>query len=389
MQFKSNDYIVEVAHNYYHAMGELVCGTQFLKKEFENHIAFVLCSGEERGCKSTSLAGLFASMAITYTGYAKSVVEVGRNIFSKFDKSDVNTAPSMTIVKIESGGKVCIIEYGNPCSLLFSGNEAKIVDYKIIELENGISFKYSSFVATVEDRVVLVTKGLTLAGFATKVMPKGWGDIGVSEYVQWLVDERKYISAMNMSCAVVNMAYHFDLKHPKHDMSCATVYFRKPRKLLVCTGPPYNMDNDKIMAEAVARYDGDVIISGGSTSQLIARELNRELVMKNMRDLSGLPPSYNMEGIKMVTEGVLTLGKVKNVLTKLKEERAKGEGIDILFVNELLEHDSIDFIVGTKVNELHQNPNIPIELELRRYVISDIARLLETKFFKNVTKRYL
>lgn len=388
MQFK-NDFIVEVAHNYYHAMGELVCGNQFLKKEFPDHIAFVLCAGGAKGCMSTATTGVFASMAITYTGYVKSVVEVGKSIFSKFNDDNLDTAPDMTIVKIENNGRVCIVEYGNPACILFSGNEAKSVQPKIIELENGISFKYTSFVATVEDRVVLVTKGLTLAGFATKVMPMGWGEIGVTEYVQWLVDAQKDVSAMNMSCAVVNMAYHFDLKHPKHDMSCATVYFRRPRKLLVCSGPPFNMNNDKVMAETVDKYDGDVIVSGGSTSHILARELNRELIMQNVKDPSGLPPAYCMSGVKMVTEGVLTLGRVKSVLEKLKGERAEGNGVDIRFVNELLEHDRIDFLVGTKVNELHQNPNVPIELELRRTVISDIARILESKFFKSVTKRYL
>jgi hypothetical protein len=37
----------------------------------------------------------------------------------------------------------------------------------------------------------------------------------------------------------------------------------------------------------------------------------------------------------------------------------------------------------------HQDPNLPVELEIRRTVVKRIARFLEEKWLKNVTFEYI
>jgi hypothetical protein len=51
--------------------------------------------------------------------------------------------------------------------------------------------------------------------------------------------------------------------------------------------------------------------------------------------------------------------------------------------------DVIHFLVGTCVNIAHQDPNLPVELEIRRNVIKKIIRILEEKFLKQVKVQYL
>lgn len=369
-------------------MGQMVCGNHFIQKEFPGHIALVLCDGGCSGFKANVIAGVMSAMALTHTTQTNSLVEVARTVLATFAKCDGEKSPSITVIKISDKAEVSIVEYGNPLALIFEGGKEKRVLREEYTLKENIRFYHTSFSAKIEDRILFITDGVERSGFATVTMPDGWGSEGVKECVASSIQENSSESAMALSTKIVNRAQENDLGYPKRDMSCGAVYFRQPRKLLVCSGPPYDKQNDKVIAKIVESYDGEVIISGGSTSQIISRELGREMFMLLKRDASGLPPTYAMEGIKLVTEGVLTLGRVKSVLEKLKESRAKGEGIDIAFVNELLEHDAIDFVVGTRINELHQNPNIPIELELRRSVVSEIARILESKYMKAVTKRY-
>ena len=49
----------------------------------------------------------------------------------------------------------------------------------------------------------------------------------------------------------------------------------------------------------------------------------------------------------------------------------------------------IDFIIGTRINIAHQDPNLPIELEIRRTVVRRIARVLEEKFLKQVSMKFI
>ena len=58
-------------------------------------------------------------------------------------------------------------------------------------------------------------------------------------------------------------------------------------------------------------------------------------------------------------------------------------------VEMLLQSDIIEFVVGTRINEAHQNPNLPIELDIRRNVVKKIAALLEHQYLKEVHVDYV
>jgi hypothetical protein len=45
--------------------------------------------------------------------------------------------------------------------------------------------------------------------------------------------------------------------------------------------------------------------------------------------------------------------------------------------------------VGTRINEAHQDPNIPVNLDLRRNVVTRIARILEDKYMTRVLVQYV
>ena len=131
------------------------------------------------------------------------------------------------------------------------------------------------------------------------------------------------------------------------------------------------------------------MICGGTTASIVSKELGREVSVLLGRDPSGLPNASSMEGVTMITEGVLTLGRVKGILENIAEPTVKGRGIDINLTRQLLNHDLVEFIVGTRINSMHQDPNIPVELELRRNVVKDIGSMLKNKFFKEVWIEYI
>jgi len=96
-----------------------------------------------------------------------------------------------------------------------------------------------------------------------------------------------------------------------------------------------------------------------------------------------------MEGFEMVTEGILTLGKVEEILENYTSETRLQDSPPENVVKLLLQHDSIEIILGTRINWAHQDPEQPLELELRKFVIKRITKILTNKFFKEVEIEYL
>lgn len=164
---------------------------------------------------------------------------------------------------------------------------------------------------------------------------------------------------------------------------------RTPRRLLFCSGPPFNEKNDERLCEMVDQWRGTKLISGGTTAQIVSRGLGREISVELKRDVSGLPPVSSMDGVDLITEGVLTLSKLHALLERTSTLDLHGEGIDYRVARMLLSHDEIQFLVGTRINVVHQDPSLPMEIELRRNVIKNIAKLLENKFLKRVKIVYL
>ena len=197
------------------------------------------------------------------------------------------------------------------------------------------------------------------------------------------------ISAIMLSGKIVTMAHKNDIYKAKDDISCATIYFREPRKLLICTGPPYEKDKDKDLASKVKNYTGKVIICGGTTADIVARELNKAIIDELIFEDPELPPESFIDGIDLVTEGILTLQKVNEILKSYNNSVRLGKGPADKIVKLIMESDEIHFIIGTRINVAHQDPNLPVDLEIRRTVVKRIARLLEEKWLKKVSFEYI
>jgi len=103
----------------------------------------------------------------------------------------------------------------------------------------------------------------------------------------------------------------------------------------------------------------------------------------------GLPPASEMEGVDLVTEGILTLGKVSEYLGQIDHLGKEIAGPAGKIISYFSRNDEIIFLVGTRVNDAHQDPKLPVELEIRRNVIKKIARLLEDKFLKKTVINYI
>jgi len=88
-----------------------------------------------------------------------------------------------------------------------------------------------------------------------------------------------------------------------------------------------------------------------------------------------------MEGMDLVTEGILTLTQVRDMLREGAERKSvqyRNDGAASL-LRVLLEVDHTHFIVGLAVNPAHQNPDLPHQLGIRMNVVREIAAELRIR----------
>ena len=173
----------------------------------------------------------------------------------------------------------------------------------------------------------------------------------------------------------------------KDDMTCAALYFRQPREMLLFTGPPYDSANDAECASFLKNFVGDKAICGGTSAEIVSRELGRELKMDLTSISPDMPPMSTMDGVNLVTEGIFTLSKAAQYLEAV--DGARHNNPAGLLTGLMLRNDVITFLVGTRINEAHQDPNLPHDLELRRNIVQRLARTLETQYLKKVIIKYV
>ena len=94
-----------------------------------------------------------------------------------------------------------------------------------------------------EDRIIFFSDGVSQSGMGNRNMPFGWEE-GAKAFIRECVARNPSISAKELARKVVIESEKNDGYTLKDDTSCCVIYMRKPRNLLICTGPPFDEKND-------------------------------------------------------------------------------------------------------------------------------------------------
>jgi len=377
--------------------GESAPGDAFLSRKAEGRqrMISVLSDGLGSGIRANVLSSLTATMALKSVENNLSVLKTAELISRTLpvcSERKISYA-TFTIVDVDEQGMVQILEYDNPRFILLRDNQIVCPEETTMTFRPGTvkrnEITSCQFQAQPGDRLVFFSDGVTQSGLGTASWPLGWGGDSVRDFVLRLLAREPEISSDQLSRAVVRESLKHDVYKARDDITCGSVYFRRPRRLMIATGPPYNPERDSHLAELILDFDGRTVISGGTTANIVSRELDRDICVNLKSHSSSLPPASSMEGIHLITEGIITLGRVSEYLAH-DEEEMHGDGNPAQqIVSAMLDSDIIHFIVGTRINDAHQDPNMPVELEIRRNIVKKIAELLKQKYLKEVNINYI
>ena len=393
-------YHTDIGHFQINHEGEIISGDVFLSKRIpeENRVLCVLSDGMGHGVRANVLSTLTATMSLHFSMEHKDANDLAGIIMKALpvDADKGLSYATFTILDISMEyNAVSILEYDNPQTLILRGSRIYEPQWTSVQFKGDtkdkrvMDLKKCSFVPQIEDRIIICSDGITQSGLG-KGIAMGWGRNNLIRFVREIVEGSPLISAANLSERVVRHASANDLHTPKDDLTCGVVYFRQARKTLLCTGPPYNPEKDHEFALILREFEGKKIVSGATTTEIVARELKREIANEERIDLT-LPPSSKMEGIDLVTEGVLTLSKVTHMLNNLNinSHTQFGKGPADQICQLLLDSDEISILVGTKINEEHHDPTLPVEIEIRKYLVQRLTKVLTDKFMKEVNIEYM
>ena len=254
------DFFVEVDYQQKSYEGQRICGDIFLssKVKEENRIVVVLSDGMGHGVKASILATLTATMALNFTKEHKEpqkTAEIIMKTLPECSERKMNYS-TFTIIDIEQSRKVTILEYDNPeCIIIRDRKIFKPTDQQNIVLGDGRpcnkKIRVCSFKPVKGDRIVFCTDGVTQSGLGTPRFPFGWGNDNMGRFAIDMTKQFPQISARNLAAKILNMAFRNDGFQSKDDSTCGIIYFREPRELLICTGPPYNKEDDVLLAAEV------------------------------------------------------------------------------------------------------------------------------------------
>ena len=376
--------------------GQLISGDIFLSEivKQDGRVVSVLCDGLGSGVKASVLATMTATMALKFAASTMDICQSAEIIMDTLPVCSVRqiSYSTFTIVDMASTGETRIIEHGNPPFLLIRPR-GELSMQKVTLLpqrwkERIIS--YSTFDVQREDRIIFFSDGITQAGTGDFRTPFGWGLENVEKFARERIDENPTISARELARLLVAKAAEIDGLTVKDDITCAVIYLRSPRQLLVLTGPPFSRVHDQQLAMMAVCTPGRKVICGGTTANIISRQLKRAIHddVEQPSDAK-IPPLARMKGFDLVTEGMLTLSEVQHLLEEGFTPEETRNNAAVQLATMLLDSDIVKFVVGTSINEAHQDPEFPIELDLRRNIVKRIARLLESKYMKKALIQYI
>ncbi|WP_143438489.1 serine/threonine protein phosphatase, partial [Hydrocoleum sp. CS-953] len=247
----------------------------------------------------------------------------------------------------------------------------KILDKKITFSEGKL--EKGDFLGAISDGVLYAGLGVSL-NF-------GWGWDNIAKHIEGLFINHTH-TARNIVQNVIKKTHNLYGGKIGDDASFVGIYVRKRNPVMIFTGPPLDENRDFEYVEKLLDFRGRRVVCGGTTGNIVASFLGETIEMDITTMTKEMPPIGKLSGIDLVTEGILTISKCTEILQKCHCDIGRlpsDKNGAAMLAKEILEADSILFLVGQKINEFYQNPLLPKNISIRRNLIEDLVQYLREK----------
>jgi hypothetical protein len=363
--------------------GEQLCGDHVdIVEQNENSTVIVLADGLGSGVKASILSTLTSKIISTMMAEGLSLEECVSTIAATLPICSVRGVAysTFTIIHLINNETAELIQYDNPHVILL--REGKNFDYPKNELNINGKQIYKSVIDLQENDIfVAMSDGCPHAGIGI-AYNFGWRRDDIISFMEMIADlgyTAKTLSTMLID--ECNKQYGY---HPGDDATACVVRVRKREPMNLLFGPPRNRDDCDRMMSLFFSKEGKHIVCGGTTSSIAAKYLGKPFRATLNFEQSDVPPIAEIEGVDLVTEGVITINKVieyaKDALSSNElydQWSIKQDGASRICRLLFEEATDINFYVGRAVNPAHQNPDLPINFNIKMNLVEELSSCLK------------
>ena len=378
-----NNLCVDVGYKSINHEGEILCGDHVDIIDAENgDKIIVLADGLGSGVKASILSTLTSTIISTMMAEGLALEHCVETIAATLPICSVRGVAysTFTIIHIIANRRAQIIQFDNPHVILIRDNQV----YKYAEKELNIGNKkiYESEIDLQENDVfVAMSDGCPHAGIGQSYN-FGWKEEDIAEFVSEITHVG--FTAKTLSTILIDEVFKLYGGMPGDDATACVVRIIKREPMNILFGSPINRDDDQRMLSLFFAKEGKHIVCGGTTSSICAKYLGKPIKMSLNYENSDIPPTAEIEGVDLVTEGVITMDRVlkyaKDYLkdnTLYEEWGYKKDGACKIARLLFEEATDINFYVGKAINPAHQNPDLPINFSIKMNLVEELSKCLK------------
>ena len=376
-----NDLCADIGYKSINHVDEQLCGDHIDIVENEDSTVIVLADGLGSGVKASILSTLTSKIISTMLAAGLPLEECVSTIAATLPICSVRGVAysTFTIVHIIENKTAVLIQYDNPLSILI--RDEKICDYPKTEMNIGGKKIYRSEIRLREnDIIIAMSDGCPHAGIGL-AYNFGWKREDIAEFMELLAPAG--YTAKTLSTILVDECDKLYGHRPGDDTTACVVRIRRRVPMNILFGPPSNKDDCDRMMSLFFSKEGKHIICGGTTSTIASQWLHKPLQASLDFEHSDVPPIATIEGVDLVTEGVITVNRVLEYAkdhieeNELYEKWSHGrDGASLISRMLFEEATDINFYVGRAINPAHQNPELPINFNIKMNLVQELSKAL-------------
>ena len=377
-----NDLCADIGYKSINHYGEQLCGDHVdIVEPNDNSTVVVLSDGLGSGVKACILSTLTSKIISTMMAEGIPLEDCVETIAATLPVCSVRGVAyaTFTIIHLINNETAELIQYDNPHIIVI--RDEKIWDYPKKEMTVGEKTIYKSIIPLQENDIfIAMSDGCPHAGIGS-TYNFGWKREEIANFMEMLAPAG--YTAKTLSTMLVDECNELYENKPGDDTTACVVRIRKREPMNILFGPPSNRDDaDRMMALFFSKR-GKHIVCGGTTSSIAAKYLGKPIEASLDFANSDLPPIAKIEGVDLVTEGVITVNRVLEYARDYLGENKNYEhwsferdGASLISRMLFEEATDINFYVGKAINPAHQNPDLPINFSIKMNLVDELSKCL-------------
>ncbi len=378
-----NDLCADIGYKSINHAGEQLCGDHVdVVGQGDDSTVVVLADGLGSGVKASILSTLTSKIISTMMAEGLSIDDCVETIAQTLPICSVRGVAysTFTIMHIVENREMELIQYDNPLTILLRNGQN--YNYPKTELNIGGKKIYHSTIKLQEDDTfIAMSDGCPHAGIGL-AYNFGWKRDEIIDYMV-AVAAGGY-TAKTLSTILLDEVDRLYEHTPGDDATACVVKIKKRVPMNLLFGPPRDRDDANRMMALFFSKEGKHIVCGGTTSSIAAKYLGKKVEVDMKFTRSDVPPIAKIEGVDLVTEGVITINRVVEYAhdalgdNELYEKWGYGQDGASLICRMLFEEATdINFFVGRAVNPAHQNPDLPINFNIKMNLVEELSGCLK------------